>query len=861
MKKSLRMKFMFLLFALVVGCLNVWADEYELYSGTITEGDYVIVYSGGAMNNTVSSNRLQITDVTITNNKISNPAAAIVWHIAASGDYWTIYNANVSKYAAGTGTKSQAGLLASGTDDKSLWTVTGTSTYNFVNKYNNSNSVNAYLRRNTTYGFACYASGTGGSLSLYKKVEAAGAATTVTIDDSELTNTNKFFGTEAGTLTATVTVTSTSALVGTTVTWSSSDEDVAAVGASDGVVTLVGEGSTTITASYAGETGVYKSSYAEYVLNVTNESPCTFTLWSEDFGTYSEGDKPSGGTYSYTCVDGSTNTQIYNANNAGGTAPELLVNKNGGTFQATIPLNNIEGSLKLQFKSNAYAVTVSTSTEGISISGVASFNASGEHTVTFTGVTTSTPSISIKFAAGSSNVRIDDIELKGAIPVNSDHEMTADFTIPVGTAYNITSTSAIVIPNGRTLTVNGTLTNTTASNLVIEDGGQLITTSTGVKATVKKIITPSVAKTSDSWYAISSPIKDQVISTAVSGTHNVYRYDEENIEWEEYRNASNSFSTFENGRGYLYRSTDGNIIFSEVLNAADVEYTLSYACGNNTYKGFNLIGNPYSHVIYKGATGTAIPNGSILEDKYCVLNTDGTWTLTNDGTAIPSGTAILVQAKSASTLTIENTTSTGSKGRVNNDNIWFTIKNGDYSDAACIEFKEGHGFNKIVHYNENAPMLYINHNGENFASVDMSYDTKAINLNFKAATMGKYTLSLKANGNFNYLHLIDKLIGEDVDMLLNDEYSFIGTPGDDNNRFIVRLSYTPDSDDNSIFAYQSGSDIVVNGAGELQIFDVMGRFVMSEHINGVQTIHVPSQGVYIFRLIGTEVKTQKIVVR
>ena len=250
--------------------------------------------------------------------------------------------------------------------------------------------------------------------------EDSGEATTVTISSTGITNTNKFFGTAAGTLTAAVTVTATSAAIdGATVTWTSSNESVATVGESTGVVTLVGEGATTITASYGGKSGEYKPSDAEYVLNVTDDNPNAITLWSEDFSSYSEGNKPAGGTYNYVCVNGSTSTQIYNANNSGGTAPELLVNKNGGSFTATIPLENIIGNLKLTFKSNAYAVTVSTSTDGINISGDASFNAAGEHTVTFTGVTTSMISVEIKFAAGSSNVRIDDIVLKGSkvVPV------------------------------------------------------------------------------------------------------------------------------------------------------------------------------------------------------------------------------------------------------------------------------------------------------------------------------------------------------------------------------------------------------------------------------------------------------------
>ena len=163
---------------LTLGIGQVWAEEYALYSGTITEGDYVIVYDGNAMNNTVSSSRLGYTAVTITGDKISNPPATIVWHIAPSGGYWTIFSANVNKYAASTGAKNKAQLLASGTDDKSLWTVSSSSTYEFVNKANAAANVNKNLRRNGEYGFACYATSTGGALSLYKKVEQSGGGET-----------------------------------------------------------------------------------------------------------------------------------------------------------------------------------------------------------------------------------------------------------------------------------------------------------------------------------------------------------------------------------------------------------------------------------------------------------------------------------------------------------------------------------------------------------------------------------------------------------------------------------------------------------------------------------------------------------
>ena len=142
-------------------------DKYVKYTEDLVEGDYIIVYDGVAMNTTVSSNRLQYSEVDILDNTIYSPSSDIIWHIAKSGDYWTIYNETANKYAASNGTKNQAQMLVSGTDDKSLWSVEGT--YDFINKHNAANSINKTLRRNGTYGFACYGSSTGGALTLYKK--------------------------------------------------------------------------------------------------------------------------------------------------------------------------------------------------------------------------------------------------------------------------------------------------------------------------------------------------------------------------------------------------------------------------------------------------------------------------------------------------------------------------------------------------------------------------------------------------------------------------------------------------------------------------------------------------------------------
>lgn len=146
------------------------SHDFDLYNDdTLVEGDYIIFNDGAVMNNTIDSDRAQYEEATPADNKISTDDASIIWHIAPAGNYFTIYNAEVGKYLASTGAKNKAQLFEDGSDDKSLWSFSGSDgSYEFVNKQNATNEVNANLRKNGTYGFACYGTGTGSALSLYR---------------------------------------------------------------------------------------------------------------------------------------------------------------------------------------------------------------------------------------------------------------------------------------------------------------------------------------------------------------------------------------------------------------------------------------------------------------------------------------------------------------------------------------------------------------------------------------------------------------------------------------------------------------------------------------------------------------------
>ena len=144
---------------------------------------------------------------------------------------------------------------------------------------------------------------------------------------------------------------------------------------------------------------------------------------------------------------------------------------------------------------------------------------------------------------------------------------------------------------------------------------------------------------------------------------------------------------------------------------------------------------------------------------------------------------------------------------------------------------------------------------------------------FKAYADGVYTLRWQpANAQFSYLHLIDHITGRDIDCLTTGQYVFEGHASDYKSRFKLVFGYEggeapaePEPvEGQESFAFQMGDQLIVNGEGTLQLFDVSGRCLLEEGTAGSQSaVSLPktATGVYVLRLIGSDkVKTQKIVI-
>ncbi len=424
---------MLLLCALVVGSGSAWAEDVTTtctFSSKAWAADNGNWTSGKDGNQFTDGRGIQVTTGSTGANATSGTSFENVSKVVVT--YSTNASAGAGSIAikVGSGTaKSQIVTKTGGTTDRTL-------EYNFSPVESGKVKITVNCTTNSIYVKSV-------AITCSTGIEDNRTATSVSIDDSGV-NSNIFNGTDGGSLSATVSA-GGSDIAGASVSWSSSDENVATINETTGAITLVATGTAIITASYAGD-DTYKPSSAAYELTVIYNNPDAIPLWSEDFSSYSANDVPSGGdTYNYSCVNGKSETKIYNEHTAGGTAPELLVGNSGGSFSATIPLNNIEGNLRLTYRTNAKRITVSNDLEG----GSASSETSGEHTVTISGVTHNMTDITITFAAGSDNVRLDDIHLEG-----SEYKpavVAPTFSVPGGAYYTAQSVELSCDTEGATI--------------------------------------------------------------------------------------------------------------------------------------------------------------------------------------------------------------------------------------------------------------------------------------------------------------------------------------------------------------------------------------------------------------------------
>lgn len=241
----------------------------KVTNDAVTEGKYIIVYQASddansvmALNTTNAGKFFGNTEIDLTENKIVTDDKTVMWDITLeSDDHYSISNGNI--FVGFKGNNNEAYIYNDYTIGECGWNFIYDEN-NKVFKIQNAGVNTRYLQfnaNNNQYRFACY-TGSQKHLTLYKQEDSR---TAVEVTFNEIDGNQTLFFTKGFTYNSAATATPTRPI-----TYSSSNQEVATI-STEGVVTLVGAGTTVIKASTAAD-NTYQEGAAQYTLTVRNTS-------------------------------------------------------------------------------------------------------------------------------------------------------------------------------------------------------------------------------------------------------------------------------------------------------------------------------------------------------------------------------------------------------------------------------------------------------------------------------------------------------------------------------------------------------------------------------------------------------------
>ncbi|MCR5658404.1 MAG: fibronectin type III domain-containing protein [Bacteroidales bacterium] len=435
--------------------------------------------------------------------------------------------------------------------------------------------------------------------------------------------------------------------------------------------------------------------------------------------------------------------------------------------------------------------------------------------------------------------------------------------------------AAATIPSG-VVAYAKTTSIATGGSITIEDGGQLKQGTNNIDVTVQKTIT-GVGE--DNWnadnnrgyYFIATPVGTTLFaSTApgwgyaqnlISGDYDLYSFDPtQELEWYNYKANTSDFTKLFANQGYLYakkETTPLNFIGTTTVKSLDKVVTEDFtydATSTDDFNGWALVGNPFTCNAYLSYVDA---NGDALEANFYTMSPTNGYELASSTNGIAPCTGAMVNYSATGKIQFASEAPTGNKTGMINMTLSCANKN---VDQVRVRFGQGHNLQHMSFRNNSKVYMPVDGND---CAVVYTENQGEQPVSFKAEENGTYTLSITTEDvNFGYLHLIDNMTGNDVDLLSTPSYTFEARTTDYTSRFKLVFA-TGNADDN--FAFYSNGSFVINNEGNatLQVIDINGRILSTENINGCTNVNFnAAPGVYMLRLVnGDNVKVQKVVVR
>ena len=419
--------------------------------------------------------------------------------------------------------------------------------------------------------------------------------------------------------------------------------------------------------------------------------------------------------------------------------------------------------------------------------------------------------------------------------------------------------------------INGTGTSADNFTLTIKDGGKLKHLNSGVRATVEKVIraysTHYDADTYNNgdYYLIANPLMSAVTPSEANGffagKYDLYSWDyAQDLEW-----RNNVTSLTSGSYGYLYANEAGTTLtYTGTINAYTSYQNRYCSIASNpdsyNFPGWYLLGNPY---MYDAYLASASSNGNALP--YIKMNANGNgFENVSAGEPIPPMEGFFYQQATTSgnvyVVTSAPAVQSGSKLNMN------LRRDNKQLDNAILVFGGDQKLGKMT-FRANSSKIFMPVEGKDYAITSVEGQVGEVPVSFKAENNGTYSLSFTSEEvSFSYLHLIDNMTGNDVNLLQTPSYTFDARTTDYASRFKLVFAVGSSANDETFgFVNASGNFCIfgIEGEATVQVIDVLGHMLSSETFSGSYEKKIGgAPGVYMIRLIqGNDVKVQKVVVR
>ncbi|MCX6277932.1 MAG: T9SS type A sorting domain-containing protein [Bacteroidetes bacterium] len=487
----------------------------------------------------------------------------------------------------------------------------------------------------------------------------------------------------------------------------------------------------------------------------------------------------------------------------------------------------------------------------------------------------------------------------GAVPNSFDNVTINNAIIIDNTAgcnnISINTSKSLTINAGNSLTVSGAFSNLGTVTLKSPAGpgapGSLITNGSVSGNIVAERYIGAYTSATDGWHLISSPVNNMAIlgsNLAPGSNDDLYKYDEVNNLWLNYKVGANGITNFTNGDGFLcaYQSS-ATKSFTGVPNIDDITFTnLSLTAA----RGWHLLGNPYPSAI-KWNDGNWTLTNVITTAK--VLNSGQTYTDRFANDIIPAMQGFFVQVTSA-TNTVKipklarthDATSFYKESLIQPERLMLTAQSDDnntyvesvvrFDPLASVQFDDNYDSHFLQGIAEAPQMYSVVENDEHLSTNSLPPSSLVlVPVNFIKGISGNYTLTATGIESFSSgvtIFLEDMKTGTTQNLIQNPVYPFTSLAADDPSRFKLHfggsVSVGDKANEKPVKIYCSGQTLYINNSsanpvtGQVVIYNLLGQALKSQRLdeNPVTRINMSgATGYYLVKVItGNQTYTGKV---